>query len=189
MMEFIKVEDGLKGLIADHGEENVREAATRLLGLASKSLPAEHTPVLSPEKIQDTLLQLDSAVSDVLKAGEELDEAYGERAELGKRRVQLETDVKLTEAEAIMLIEGEARSQYVVVGDKKVALNNDTARDAYRRMAAKPQREELAKINAELHSIEVNIEQAKEKRNTAKEANDSVRARANIQAALLNFLA
>jgi len=188
-MDFLTAGEQLKDLVATYGIENVKGAVNELLGKVPRSLPAEHIAVLSPPTIQDTLLQLESAVSDVLAAGVELDEAYGERAALGKKRVQLETEIKLTEAEAIMKIKGEARSQYVEIGSEKVALTNDTVRDAYRRMSSKPQREELATVNAGLYFIDVNIERAKEKRNTAKEANDSIRARANIQAALLNFLA
>ena len=155
---------------------------------ASKAIPAEYIPVLAPQKLEDTVSQLDTAVSEVLTAGEAVEAAYKDRGGLLRRKAQLETDVQLTEASALMEIKGEARSQYAIVAGEKVALTNDQARDAYRRMASKEQREELAKVEGELLALDVELEKAKEKRNTMKEANDSIRAKANIQAALLNFL-
>jgi len=185
-MEDIKKQ--FEALVGVYGPEKVKAAAEAILGKVNKPIPAEHIPILSPQRIEDTIAQLDSAVSEVLAAGENLDAAYQNRAELLKKRTQLETEIKLVEADAIMQIRGEARSQYVMLGNEKVALTNDTTRDAYRRMASKTQREELAVIEAEIAAIEAKIEQAKEKRNTVKEANDSIRAKANVQAALLNYL-
>ncbi|MDJ1630998.1 hypothetical protein QNN00_14255 [Bacillus velezensis] len=60
--------------------------------------------------------------------GEKVDSAYGERARLMKEKTTLETAVQLKEAEAIMQIQGEGRSQYVIWKGEKIALTNDTLR-------------------------------------------------------------
>lgn len=185
-MDNIKRE--VEGLLQVYGAEKVKAVVEEVYRKISKPIPAEHIPVLSAQKLEDTIAQLDTAVADVLAAGEELDAAYKNKGELLRSKGQLETEVKLEEAQAIMEIRGEARSQYAMVGDEKVLLTNDTARDAYRRMASKAQRLELARVEAELAQLDAGIEQAKEKRNTVKEANDSIRAKGNIQAALLNYL-
>jgi hypothetical protein len=185
-MENVKME--LEKMVEAYGADEVRKAIENLMGRVSKPVPAEHIQVLSPKRIEDTVAQLDSAVSEVLAAGDALDAAYKNRGELLSRKAQLEGEIKLEEAQAIMEIRGEARSQYIMVGDEKVLLTNDTARDAYRRMASKTQREELAGVEAQLAKLDAEIEQAKEKRNTVKEANDSIRAKGHVQAALLNYL-
>ena len=184
-----KFKEQVETLVNAYGPDKVRYTIEQVLGKINKPIPAEHIPVLSAQRLEDTIAQLDSAVSEVLSAGEGLDAAYKNKGELLRRKAQLETEVKLEEAQAIMEIRGEARSQYVMVGSEKVLLTNDTARDAYRRMASKVQREQLAEVEADLAKLDAEIEQAKEKRNTVKEANDSIRAKGNIQAALLNFLA
>lgn len=186
-MEDLRI--AVQGLILAHGPEKVKAAADALLQKSTRSIPAEHIPVLEAHKIKDTLDQLDAAVADVLEAGKNNEAAYKEKADLLRRRTTLENDVKITEAQAIMEIRGEARSQYVMVGSEKVALSNDQARDAYRRMASKDQRIELAKVEAEIAAIDVEIFKAKEKWNAAQEANHSIRAKAAVQAALLQFLA
>lgn len=185
---MMEIKKGLHELEVVHGPEKVKAVIEMVYGKIDKAIPAEHIAVLSPAKLEDTIAQLDNAVDKIVQTGIALDEAYKNKGALLSRRLQLETEVKLAEADAIMQIKGEARSQYVEVAGEKVALTNDTARDAYRRLSSKMPRIELAGVTAELAALDVGIEQAKEARNTVKEANDSIRAKGNIQAALLNYL-
>lgn len=155
----------------------------------AKGIPAEFLQVLNPNEIAATVDQLDAAVQAVVEKGEAKEATYGEKPQLMKRRTQLETDVKLTEANALMQVQGEGRNQYVVIDGVKSYLGNDQARDAYRRMMSKESREELARINAEINAVDIELQKATDSWYTAKEAADSIRAKANLQAALLNFLA
>jgi hypothetical protein len=143
----------LNEIVMTYGPERVKAAIEEILGKISKPIPVDHVPVISPDKLSDTIAQLDAAASDVLEAGRANEAAYKDKAELLKRKTQLETEIQLVEAEAVMQIKGEARNQYVEIGGVKTALTNDQARDAYRRMSSRPAREELAKIEAQIPAI------------------------------------
>lgn len=155
----------------------------------AKGIPAEFLQVLNPNEIAATIDQLDAAVQAVVEKGEAKEAAYQEKPQLLRRRTQLETDVKITEAGALMKVQGSGRDQYVVISGEKTYLGNDQARDAYRRMSSKEQREELARINGEVAALDADLQKATDSWYTAKEAADSIRAKANLQAALLSFLA
>lgn len=185
---MLEIKKELHDLTTIYGAEKVKAVIEAVYGKIEKSIPAEHIQVLGAERLEDTIAQLDAAVDKIVQTGIALDEAYKNKGALLSQRLQLETEVKLAEADAIMSIKGEARSQFVEVAGEKVALTNDTARDAYRRMSSKMPRIQLAQVTADLAALDVGIEQAKEARNTVKEANDSIRAKGNIQAALLNYL-
>lgn len=161
----------------------------KLQAAKAKGVPAEYFKILGPEGLDYTFTALDSAVSSQLEAGNKREAAHRDRSDLVRRRAQLETSIKLTEAEAIMNIVGTGKDAYVMVGEKMTYMPNDTARDAYRRTVSKVEREELAKVNGEIAAIEADIVRAKDGWDTAKEASDTLRAMANAQAALLNFLA
>lgn len=178
----------VEALIAQHGEAAVDQAIRALCKRTTKTIPAEHLPVISAEKIRDTVTQIDATVSEILEAGQAKEEAHKDRADLLRRKAQLETDVQLTEADALMQIKGEARSQYVEISGEKVALNNDQARDAHRRMASKDVRAELARVEGDIYAIDVEIAKARDKWETKKEAADLIKAKAAVQASLLNFL-
>lgn len=172
--------------------ENFSGSVSRLEKLQAakgKGVPAEYFKILGPEGLDYTFSALDSAVTSQLEAGAKREAAHRDRSDLVRRRAQLETSIKLTEAEAIMNIVGTGKDAYVMIGDKMTYMPNDTARDAYRRTVSKADREELAQVNGEIAAIEADIVRAKDTWDTAKEASDTLRARANAQAALLNFLA
>lgn len=153
-----------------------------------RPIPAEYIPVIAADKLANTVAELDAGIADILKAGQAKEAAYANKRDLIKQKVQLETEVKLAESEALMEIKGEARSQYVVIAGEKVALNNDTARDAYRRMASKELREKLAEVEGEIAAIDVDIARASDSWYSSKDANDSIRAKAHVQGSLLEFL-
>lgn len=145
--------------------------------------------IISPESLKLTLDQLDFVIQDVEAKGKDKEAAYGEKGPLLRKKTQLDTDIKLAEAEAIMNIRGEGRNQFVIIDDHQVALTNDTTRDAYRRNSSRGQRQELASVEAELAQLDISIAQKNDAWYTAKESSESVRAKSNLQAALLNFLA
>ncbi|GAA4711380.1 hypothetical protein [Brevibacillus fulvus] len=146
--------------------------------------------ILKPEELQMTLQQLDAAAQDVINAGQAREEAYGNKADLVKQRTTLKTDVDLTESEAIMNIKGEGKSAYAEMpGGEKVYLTNETAREAYRKMASQEQRKSLALVEADINALEVIYYQASDKWQTVKAASDAIQAKANLQAAMLTFMA
>jgi len=175
-------------------EDTLREFFMCMNGVTTeltkpRQIPAEFLQILNPNEIAATVDQLDAAVQAVVEKGGAKEAAYQEKPHLLRRRTQLETDVKITEAGALMKVEGEGRNQYVVIAGTKTYLSNDQARDAYRRMESKAQREELAQVNGEINALDIGIQKATDAWYTAKEAADSIRAKANLQAALLTFLA
>lgn len=175
-------------IIAKHGEEAVVKAVQVLTNKALKSIPADHMDILGVDKLHATINQLDSATAEILTAGQANELAYGNKSDLIKQSRQLETEIKLAESEAIMQIEGSGKDAYVVIAGRKTALTNDQSRDAYRRMASKTQREELAQVEGAMAKIDVEIAKAKEKYFATQESSQNIRAKAHVQAALLNFL-
>jgi hypothetical protein len=155
---------------------------------AIRPIPTEYIPIISSRVLETTLIELNAGMEDILKAGQAKEAVYANKRELVKQKVQLDTEIKLVESDAIMEIRGEARSQYVMVGNEKVILGNDTARDAYRRMAAKDLRREMARIDGEIAAIDIDLAKASDCWYCSKDANDNIRAKANVQASLLNFL-
>ena len=153
-----------------------------------RPIPAEYIPIISTTVLENTLLELNAGMDDIFTAGKAKEAVYANKRELIKQKIQLDTEIKLAESDAIMQIRGEARSQYVMVGGEKVILSNDQARDAYRRMAAKDLRVEMARVEGELAAIDVDLAKANDCWYCSKDANDNIRAKASVQASLLNFL-
>ena len=154
-----------------------------------RQVPAEFTRLISPDALQATMNSLDLAISVEAGASDAKEASYGNKGDLLKRKVQLDTSIKITEAEAFGKVQGEGKAQYVNVAGEKLYLTNDTARDAYRRMASKLDREELAKVNGELGRLEVDQFKATDAWHGAKGVADSIGKKADLQAALLYFLA
>ncbi|WP_262372755.1 hypothetical protein [Sutcliffiella horikoshii] len=144
--------------------------------------------IISPEKVQDTFDQLDAVVQDVVAKGASKEGAYGNKAEKLKLKRQLETEVELKESEALMDIRGEGKEAHVIMGDQKVSLTNDKLRDAYRKNASRAERQRLAEVEADLAKLEIHQYQANDSWSTAVEAAGVVKAKANLQASLLNFV-
>ena len=154
-----------------------------------RQIPAEFSRIIAPERLDEVMVDLQVSINELITKGEAKEAAYGPKPDLLRQKAQLETAVKLTEAEAMGKIQGEGKSQYVVIAGEKMFLTNDQTRDAYRRTASKAEREALATVNGELGAQDVAIFRATDGWYTAKEAADKVQAKANLQAALLNFLA
>lgn len=176
----------IRSLQEVHGTEKLLAAATEILG---KKVPTDYVRVLDPLELQASLQQIDAAIRDVIEKGIEQESAYGKKADLIKQKVKLKTAVELKEAEAFMQIHGEGRNQFAYVNGQKVALTNDTLRDAYRLHYSKEERQQLTEVEQELASIDIKIYQKRDAWGTAKESADLVKAKAYVQANLLKFLA
>lgn len=179
----------VEDLITFYGPEKVRAVAQGLLTTSSRPIPAEYFPVLAPLVIEDTLGQLDAAARWVETTTNDKEAAYSNKMALVVQQAQFETAVKLAEAEAFMNVQGEGKEQYGLIGDKKITLNNDTNRDAYRRCYSAKERRQLADISGKISAIDVDLAQANDALQAAFERSHSVTAKARLQAALLNYLA
>lgn len=145
--------------------------------------------ILKPEILQDTLLQLDAAVSDLIKTGQAKEEAYGQKGDLLKQKTQLETSIALTESNAVMSIEGSGKDAYAVVGNKKVSITNEETRKAFMRVSSKDDRNQLAECEGALQKVEIALFKATDAWQNAQYAANKIEAKAKLQAGLLNFLA
>lgn len=185
------VHEQLLKLMDEYGEPAVKDAARTFLGGQAPTLaaiPQNYLPIIEGNKLYDTVAQLDASAQDIIDKAKGREEVYGERLSLIRRKRELETAIELSEAEAIMAIRGEARSQYVMVGDERVALSNEESRKAYARVSSKEHREQLAKVEAELFQLEQKAFWAKDSYEAAIKAGDQVQAKANLQAGLLHML-
>lgn len=163
--------------------------AVQLEEKRSKGLPAEYVPILAPDLLAKTMEQLDAVGYTIEEAGSKKEAIYANKPDLVKRKRDLEGQIKALEAEAIMQIQGEGKSQYVEIAGTKVPLTNDTTRDAYRRTYTKAQREELAQVEGDIYRIEAELLPANDNWQKAVESAAIVKAKAGLQGALLNFLA
>lgn len=185
------MKEELQKLIKQYGTEAVVKAAAEA---ANQHVPRINTPVVTDDQLINTINQLDVAVSDILEAGKKNEETYQQKAELARRARQLETSIQLTESEAICTIIGSGKDAYGIYTYEdgrsvKVACNNDTQRDAFRRMFSADDRRELAQVESEIRAIEVAQFKAKDDYDAKKEALSCIRVKAQLQAAALNFLA
>ncbi|MPM81105.1 hypothetical protein SDC9_128157 [bioreactor metagenome] len=153
-----------------------------------KAIPAEYIPVLHPSKLEETVNQLDKVLSHVVTTGHARTEAYSNKAELIRKKTNYESAIKLTEADAFMGTQGEGKDQHGYVRDKKIFLNNDANRDAFRRASSASERTELANVNADIGYIDTQYAQANDAWQAAVESANIVKVKANLQSALLNFL-
>lgn len=172
----------IKELINQHGTDAVVKAVEEL---TAKHLPKTSTPLVDEDKLQATIYQLDTGVADILEAGNLVEATYQNKAELMKRSRQLETEVQLAEATAIMEIQGTGKDAFVVYGGKKIAITNDTARDAYRRTASQELRKEQAETDAEITKLDISLARARDTYNAKLEAFQGIRVKANLQANIL----
>ncbi|XJZ25985.1 hypothetical protein ACF5W4_11285 [Bacillota bacterium Lsc_1132] len=184
-----QVKDQIALLINQFGEADVVAAAETLITAAKGyQVPTQFAPVIAPEKLADTVAQLDASVSDIIEKAQGREKAYGEKLSLLKRKRELETAIELKESEAIMNIRGESRSQYVMVNGEKISLTNEESRKAYARMAAQEERKQMAEVESELLQLEQKSFWAKDEYEAAVKAGDQVQAKAYVQAGLLNLL-
>lgn len=145
--------------------------------------------VLSNEELKATQLQLDTAVSELIEIGTQRESVYGDKAVLAKRARELQTEIQLAESDAIMNVQGSGKDAYGIIGNRKIFLTNDTARDAYRREASRKEREELAQVEGQLDKINTELFKITDSFNTKAEALRGIQAKARLQAALLESLA
>jgi hypothetical protein len=173
----------LAGLIEQNGEATVEAAVAELLKRERKQLPLEAHGAMTPQSIVSLIAALDTTVGDLLVAGQKVAEAYSSKAELSKRFREIENEIKITEATALMETDGKT----AVVNGKTVALNNGEQRDAYRRLSTKDLRNERAVIEGDIARIDVLIQKANTEYNTIRDAGAKIEAKANIYAGLLHW--
>lgn len=183
------IKQDIKNLMQIYGPEKVNAAARQLLEMSYKPIPAEHFRILNPNALTDTANQLDLSIKNVLSAGNNRELAYGDKSSLVAEQIQLEAAVKLAEAEAFMNSQGDGKEQYGIVDGKKIMLNNDTNRDAYRRAYSAADRRALAENAGKIAALDVELSQANDTFQIAVKAADTLTAKARLQAALLNYLA
>jgi hypothetical protein len=176
----------LQILIDQYGAATIVEAVKQLTG---KHIPKTATSLVDDDKLQASLYQLDTGVGDILAAGTAVETAYQDKAELMKCSRQLETEIQLTEAGAIMEIQGTGKDAFAVVDGKKIVITNDQSRDAYRHTVSRDLRTEKATIDAAITKLDIDIIRAKDAYNAKLEAFHGIRVKANLQAAVLNSLA
>lgn len=183
------VEQGITTLIQIFGVEAVQSAVAEKLGQARfKVIPAEFIQVISPVALEQVIDQLEVTGTELVKTGQAKEASTNGKGELLKKKRILETAIKLTESEAIMQIQGSGKDAFVEVNGVRQNVGTESLKDAYRRNCSASQRQELASVEADIMSIEAGAIQANDAWFTAKEAAENVRAKAAVQAALLNFL-
>lgn len=175
----------INSLIEQYGVEAITEAVK---ALTAKHIPKEHRPIVDEDKLQATLYQLDTAIADILEAGTVVEDTYRNKADLMRTARQLETEIQLTEANAVMEIRGTGKDAFVSVGSKKIAITNDTSRDAYRRTTSQDLRKQQAATEAEVTRIDISLMRARDAYNAKLEAFQGVRVKANLQASILAYL-
>lgn len=185
------MKEELQKLIEQYGADAVAKAATEAL---NKHVPTINTPIVTDEQLINTISQLDAAVTDILEAGRKNEETYQNKAALARRARQLETSIQITESEAINTICGTGKDAYGIIPypdgtHVMVAVTNDTQRDAFRRHFSAAERKELASVEADIKAIEVSQFKAREDLDAKKEALSCIRAKAQLQAAALTYLA
>jgi hypothetical protein len=183
------IKQDLENLMQIYGPDKVKAAAQQLFAAAQRPIPAEHFRLLHPDALADTVNRLDTAVDEVISASQNRGFVYGNKSALVSEHTKLETAVKLSEAEAFMNSERDGKEQYGVIDGKKIILNNDTNRDAYRRAYSANDRRTLASITGQIAAIDVELSQANDAFQAAAKAADTLAAKARLQAALLNYLA
>lgn len=185
------MKEELQKLFEKYGVDSVAKAVAEA---ATQHIPTINTPVVNDSQIINTISQLDAAVADILEAGKKNEETYQNKADLVRRARQLETFIQITEMEAINMICGSGKDAYGIITHengtyKQVAVTNDIQRDAFRRHFSATERKELASVEADIKAIEVAQFKAREDLDTKKEALSCIRAKAELQAAALTYLA
>jgi len=145
----------------------------------------QYESLIAPEKIQYVNSLVDTTLQDVLTIENQVEEVYGDRASLKKAITQLDNDIKLTEANAFMMI---GPDNTVEIEGKKVKLSNGEMRDMYRRYVSADLRKQRAEKEADLAEIESKLALLKDKWDMTKSSANLVEARAWAQGHLLKFL-
>lgn len=102
-----------------------------------------YSHIIKPENIESVNTMVDAALADLVTIEQEVQQAYGNRAELVKAVKQLEGDIKLKEAGAFMQI---GVDNTVEIDGNKVKLANAEMRDMYRRYVSREPRQQLSNL-------------------------------------------
>ena len=144
-----------------------------------------YSHIIKPENIESVNTTVDAALADLVTIEQEVQQAYGNRAELVKAVKQLEGDIKLKEAGAFMQI---GVDNTVEIDGNKVKLANAEMRDMYRRYVSRESRQQLSNLEADLAQVDCQIALMKDRWDILKQSTNLVEARAWAQGHLLRFL-
>lgn len=144
-----------------------------------------YSHIIKPENIESVNTMVDAALADLVTIEQEVQQAYGNRAELVKAVKQLEGDIKLKEAGAFMQI---GVDNTVEIDGNKVKLANAEMRDMYRRYVSREPRQQLSNLEADLAQVDCQIALMKDRWDILKQSTNLVEARAWAQGNLLKFL-
>lgn len=153
-------EQGLTALIETFGADAVRAADEKLAEARSRTIPAEFISVISPQALEQVIDQLEITGAELVQKGQAKEAASNGKGDLLKRKRTLETGIKLTEAEAIMKIEGSGKDAFVTVNGQKQNVGTEQMKDAYRRTVSSALRNDLAAVEAEIMAMEAGAIQA-----------------------------
>lgn len=149
----------------------------------------QYLPIISADRLKETLDELQRTQTELAAAAQRRWESYQNKASLMKQKTELETAIKLTEAEAFMEhTEGEGKEQRGIIGDNKILLNNEDNRAAFRRMSSADDRRQLGSVLADLNHIDVEYAHADTAWQEAIEVAAIIKARAALQAKLLGIV-
>jgi len=152
-------------------------------------IPAEWVHLVSPEQLADTINQLNGTGQGLVEAGNAKALASSGKGNLLKQKRQLETAIKLTEAEALMKIKGTGKDATGELNGVVFPCGTEQLKDAFRRNASKVQRQELADVEGDIMKLEGDAISKTDDWNTAKEAAENARARAFLQGHILAYMA
>ncbi len=152
------------------------------------TIPRELEAIIGTDVLARTMENLDRTINQIVISASSKNEVYRNKSELMKKKTELETAIKLKEAEAFMETVGEGKEQRGVIDNKTILLNNDANRDAYRRMASANERRELSIVMSELNAIDTDIARSNTEFQKYVELANTIRAKSMVQSSLLNYL-
>lgn len=152
------------------------------------TIPKELEAIIGTDVLARTMENLDRAMNQIVISASSKNEVYRNKSELMKKKTELETAIKLKEAEAFMETVGEGKEQRGVIDNKTILLNNDANRDTYRRMASANERRELSIVMGELNAIDTDIARSNTEFQKYVELANTIRAKSMVQSSLLNYL-
>jgi hypothetical protein len=154
-----------------------------------KTDAASYCNILTPEEVEKTFKQIDAGIADSLQAGKAKDQAYANRSELLKRQTVIKTDIDVSESDAFMKAGFDGKNTVVVINGIPVPLTNKENRDLYFQSITAAKRQELAQVEGEIASINSNIAKSGDECIRIEQVNQSIRAKAELQAAMFRYLA
>lgn len=179
------MKEKLQEIINTHGQEDFIKAAEELLSTAlQKKVPAGYERLIQPEQIAEVYHTIDDAFLDIRSASKALTDTYENKGSLLKEITQLETEIQIKEAEAIMMLPGEN----VDINGNMARVKTGAEQDMYRRYMSREERTKLAAKQGELQALDIEIYKARDLRDDAKNTAELIKSKAFVQANLLKFL-